>query len=133
MLLWAPAPILSSKGLSAGSNSPSELLHRLVHMIWQRSATPGAEGGMVHAQANRAPAAPQLMPLALEDTAGLCAAWLAATASEAQPALGQLLGSCGTPEQLAGAEAELRAALAAWRHLAPAQDTARGVCLGPLG
>ena len=98
-------------------------------LICNGSPLGGFQEGMLHVQADKA--ACQLRPLALEDTSGMCAAWLAATAAEAQPALGQLLGSCATSEVLAAAEAALRAALSAWRHLPPAQEPARGVPYPP--
>ncbi len=62
----------------------------------------------------------QLRALGVEDAGGACAAWLAAAAAEARPAVAQLLRSCASPEALAQLDAALRGAIAGWQRGAAA-------------
>ena len=66
----------------------------------------------------------QLRALGVEDAGGACGAWLSAVAVDARLAVGRLLRSCATPEQL---DAALRAAIGAWRRgAAVASDVPKG-------
>ena len=77
-------------------------------------------------QARSSEMAARLTALPAADAAAACSRWLERAAADARPALGRLLQGCTAAAALSSTEQTLHAAIAAWRHEAPAEDPIPG-------